>query len=173
MVLVGPVLAGCATRYSETIDPNTGQVIAREFSTRADLNVVTTGALSSADQEGGLLGGLIPGDSRNTIVDQWAVDGALDATRPTLKVGEMEFYGTMVHSTPAAVAWRGLTGVGRELRKGIVRSIGLEAWKSERQSADAADTARAGIAAGTDQAGIQAEIAAGVETTRIITEAAP
>lgn len=129
------------TKYREVIDPNTGMVVEREFSTGANVNTLTSGDLGNVDSTTtGLFG--LGGGGRTTNVQAEAVTEFAKLGQPTIKSGEFEFYGTLDHSTPIAAQGRSATGLLAEVRKLWVRVTGIEALRDVELGSQAVDTTK-------------------------------
>lgn len=156
LVLMALAGSGCSTsKYSETIDPATGMVIGRELRIGHNVNVLTSGDLSNAAESGGgLLGGLLGGGGggRSSVASQTAAVAFADPSRPTIRSGQFEFYGTMERTSVIAAQGRSATGMLAETRRGLTRWGGIQAIESDRAAGHATD---------------QAKVAAGVRETEI------
>lgn len=160
LVLMALTGSGCSTsKYSETIDPTTGMVIGRELRIGHNVNVLTSGDLSNAAESGGgLLGGLLGGGGggRSSVATQSAAVAFADPSRPTIRSGEFEFFGTMERTSVIAAQGRSATGILAEARRGITRGLGIKAIEADRAAGHATDQAK--VAAGTDEARIAADV---------------
>lgn len=146
-LLLALLMTSCASTFKETYDPSTGVLTSRESKIAGNVNVLTSGNLANSDGSGSsgglvsdLFGGLLGGGGgRQTLVTSTAANQFADPSRPTLKFGELEFYGTLDHSTPTAAVGRSATGILAEARKWAVRIAGIDALRDVELSGDRKD----------------------------------